>query len=238
MGSTHPSPLQQVTVCRGSSPRTLGSSDPRASSTGPAVQDGAAAPVDPRPHFERELRRGARLLPRACAVAAIGPVLRSVAAIGRGGGGRSTPRGRRRRAGGRRRWCRIDVSLWVWQWGWSGAEGTDGRMGREGATARRASTPDDGWRWGRASAPAGGGGGATTVVSNRRLVAAVAVGMERRRGGRSLGGSGGSDSAKGVDSGRWAAAVEGVGFGRGGRGGNNYGVRGGCSSPLALPSFM
>ncbi len=32
-------------------------------------------------------------------------------------------------------------------------------------------------------------------------------------GGRSLGGSRGSDSAKDVDSGRWAAAVEGVGFG-------------------------
>ena len=49
------------------------------------------------------------------------------------------------------------------------------------------------------------------------------MGMERRRGGRAGGGSGGSDSAKGVDSGRWAAAVEGVGFGRGGWGGNNYG---------------
>ena len=31
-------------------------------------------------------------------------------------------------------------------------------MGQEGATARRASTPDDGWRRGRASDPAEAGG--------------------------------------------------------------------------------
>ena len=35
----------------------------------------------------------------------------------------------------------------------------------------------------------------------------------------------GSDCAKGVVSGRWAAAGEGVGFGPGGRGGNIYGER-------------
>ena len=35
----------------------------------------------------------------------------------------------------------------------------------------------------------------------------------------------GSDCAKGVVSGRWAAAGEGVGFGPGGQGGNIYDVR-------------
>jgi hypothetical protein len=38
-------------------------------------------------------------------------------------------------------------------------------------------------------------------------------------------GSKGGDCAKGVSSGRWAAAWEGVGFSRGGRGGNIYCVR-------------
>jgi hypothetical protein len=33
----------------------------------------------------------------------------------------------------------------------SGADGKDGRWGRNGATARRASTPDDRWRRGRAA---------------------------------------------------------------------------------------
>ena len=35
----------------------------------------------------------------------------------------------------------------------SGAVGGDGRRGREGATVRRASTPDDRWRRGRSSDP-------------------------------------------------------------------------------------
>jgi hypothetical protein len=38
--------------------------------------------------------------------------------------------------------------------GGSGAEGADGRWGRYGATARRALTPDDGRRQGRASSSA------------------------------------------------------------------------------------
>ena len=46
----------------------------------------------------------------------------------------------------------------------------------------------------------------------------------RRWGGRSIG-SKGSDCAKGVVSGRWAAAGEGVGFGPEGQGGNIYDVR-------------
>ena len=70
-----------------------------------------------------------------------------------------------------------------------------------------------------------------TVVSCRSIVAASAVGLERRRwGGRSMGLKG-SDCAKGVDSGRWAAEGEGVGSGRGGRGWNNYG----CLVLLSLP---
>jgi hypothetical protein len=56
-------------------------------------------------------------------------------------------------------------------------------------------------------------------------VAAVAEGRERRRGEGWLMGSRGSDCAKGASSGRWAAAWEGVGFGRDGRGGNIYCVR-------------
>ncbi len=51
------------------------------------------------------------------------------------------------------------------------------------------------------------------------------MGMERRQGGGRLIGSKGSDCAKGVVTGRWAAAWEGIEFGRGGRGGNIYDVR-------------
>ena len=63
----------------------------------------------------------------------------------------------------------------------------------------------------------------TTVVSIRRLVAAVAMKTKRRRGGGWSMGSRGSDCTKGVDSGRWAATGESVGFGRGGGGWKNYG---------------
>ena len=38
-------------------------------------------------------------------------------------------------------------------------------MGQEGATAQRASTPDDGWRRGRASDPAKAGGGRKIMVA-------------------------------------------------------------------------
>ena len=54
---------------------------------------------------------------------------------------------------------------------------------------------------------------------------AVAEVRERRRGVRWSMGSKGSDCVKGVSSRGWAAAWEGVGFGRGGRGGNIYCVR-------------
>ena len=72
---------------------------------------------------------------------------------------------------------------------------------------------------------AAAGGRASTVASNRNSVAASAMGMERRRGGGRLIGSRGNDCTKGVVSGRWAAAGEGVGFGRGWRGGNINDVR-------------
>ncbi len=53
----------------------------------------------------------------------------------------------------------------------------------------------------------------------------VVEGREWCRGGRWLDGARGNDCAKSVDSGRWAAAGEGVGFGPGGRGGNINDVR-------------
>jgi hypothetical protein len=76
----------------------------------------------------------------------------------------------------------------------------------------------------------GGGRGESRVRPRRQAgvhsgvvgsdaVAAVADGRERRRGVRWSMGSKGSNCAKGVSSGSWAAAWEGVGFGPGGRGG-------------------
>jgi len=51
-----------------------------------------------------------------------------------------------------------DRSRWkdsrLWQSDGSGADGGDGRWGREELTVQRASTPDDGWRRGRALDPA------------------------------------------------------------------------------------
>ncbi len=81
---------------------------------------------------------------------------------------------------------------------------------------RRASTPGDGRGQGerpvRPRRQAGVDGG----VVGSDAVAAVAEGRERHGGVRWLMGSKGSDCAKGVSSGRWAGAWEGVGFGRGG----------------------
>ena len=49
--------------------------------------------------------------------------------------------------------------LWrLWRRGGSGAEVSDGRWGSNGATARRASTPDDGQWGGRATSSAEAGG--------------------------------------------------------------------------------
>ena len=47
-----------------------------------------------------------------------------------------------------------------------------------------------------------------------------------------------SNCAKGVVSGRWAAAGEGVEFGRGRRGGNNNGVSGRLLGWSLLPYFI
>ncbi len=60
--------------------------------------------------------------------------------------------------------CRSIVE-WRWRWGWSGAEGEDGRWGCYGATARRASSPDDGRRRGRASDPDEVGGDGIIMVA-------------------------------------------------------------------------
>jgi hypothetical protein len=46
----------------------------------------------------------------------------------------------------------------LWRWGWRGAEGADGRWGRNGTTTQRASSPDDGRRRGRVSSSAEAGG--------------------------------------------------------------------------------
>ena len=43
------------------------------------------------------------------------------------------------------------------QWG-------DGRWGQEGATAQRALSPSNGWKWGRASNPDEAGGGGNIIV--------------------------------------------------------------------------
>ncbi len=48
----------------------------------------------------------------------------------------------------------------------------DGQRGRNGATARRASTPDDGWRRGRTSDPAKVGGGENFMVASLHLCSA------------------------------------------------------------------
>jgi len=78
--------------------------------------------------------------------------------------------------------------------------------------------PGDGWR------SVGGRRvqlGRRVVVDSSVLgsdtVEAVAVSMKWRRGGRWSMGSKGSDCAKGVVSGQWVAAWEGVAFGPGGR---------------------
>ena len=77
--------------------------------------------------------------------------------------------------------------------------------------------PGDGWR------SVGGRRvqlGRRVVVDSSVLgsdtVEAVAVSMKWHRGGRGSMGSKGSDCAKGVVSGRWAAEEEGVRSGRGG----------------------
>ena len=62
-----------------------------------------------------------------------------------------------------------------------------------------------------------------SVVWSRRDVASTAVRGEQRQGGGWSMGSSGSDRTKGVVSGRWEAAGESVGSGRGGGGGKNYG---------------
>jgi hypothetical protein len=55
----------------------------------------------------------------------------------------------------------------------------------------------------------------SVVASDAVVAAAVAEGRERRRGVQWLMGSKGSNCAKGVSSGRWVAAGEGVEFGQG-----------------------
>jgi len=74
-------------------------------------------------------------------------------------------------------------------------------------------------------------GASTTVVLIRRLVAAVVVKTKRRRGCGWLMESRGSNCTKGVNSGRWAATGEIVGFGRGSDGRNI--MVGRCSSSYA-----
>jgi hypothetical protein len=60
-----------------------------------------------------------------------------------------------------------DRMLWrLWQRGGSGAEMSDGRWGRNGATARRASTPDDG-RWGGMGTSSAEVGGAEIIYGVR-----------------------------------------------------------------------
>jgi hypothetical protein len=75
------------------------------------------------------------------------------------------------------------------------------------------------------------------VVLSRIIVDGVGGGDGAAPRGSMVDGVVMSDCAKGVVSGRWAAAGEGVEFGRGRRGGNNYGVRGRLLSWSLLPYF-
>ncbi len=79
---------------------------------------------------------------------------------------------------GRRRHGASTMMVWnrrlwrLWRSDGSGTDGGDGRWGQEGATARRVSSPDYGWQWGRASDLAEVGGGENIMVASLHLSSA------------------------------------------------------------------
>ena len=82
-----------------------------------------------------------------------------------------------------------DRTLWqLWRWGGSGAEGANGRRGRNLATARKALTPGNGWRRGKASSSAKAeameGGSILAKVVSPMQSSTICVGITRGKFGK------------------------------------------------------